>query len=165
MPTGWLLEMSGDILGCSAGEVSSIYLASQVAQTVKNLPAVQETWVLFLGWEDPLEKEMATTLALLPGELPWTGEPGGLQSVGSQRTGHDWATKCSTGEVLSIYLDTKSYLASGWHKPRTLLTSCNAGVSPSDKEFLVHGPWCWGWVTLHSKDTSIIRATHLSFFT
>ena len=55
--------MSGDILGCSTGEVPSIYLASQVAQTVKNLPAVQGTWVLFLGWEDPLEKETATTPA------------------------------------------------------------------------------------------------------
>ena len=45
------------------------YRASLIAQLVKNLPAVQETWVLFLGWEDPLEKEMATTLALLPGEF------------------------------------------------------------------------------------------------
>ena len=89
MLTGRPLEMSGDILGCSTGEVSSIYLASQVAQTVKNLPAVQETWVLFLGWEDPPEKEMATTPVLLPGELPWTGEAGRLQSMGSQRAGHD----------------------------------------------------------------------------
>ena len=56
---------------------------------VKNLPAVQETWVGSLGWEDPLEESMATTPVFLPGESPWTEEPGGLQSMGSQRAGHD----------------------------------------------------------------------------
>ena len=60
---------------------------------VKNLPAVQETWVRFLGWEDPLEEEMATHSSVLAWEIPWTGEPGGLQSLGSQRVGHNLATK------------------------------------------------------------------------
>ena len=59
---------------------------------VKNLPAVQETWVRSLGQEDPLEKEMAAHSSILAWKISWTEEPGGLQSVGSQRVGHDWAT-------------------------------------------------------------------------
>ena len=56
---------------------------------VKNLPAVQETWVQSLGWEDPLEKEMATHSSILAWRIPRTEEPGGLQSMGSQRVGHN----------------------------------------------------------------------------
>ena len=51
---------------------------SQVAQMVKNLPAMQETWVRSLGWEDPLEKGMATHFSTLSWRIPWTEEPGGL---------------------------------------------------------------------------------------
>ena len=60
-----------------------------VAQTVKNLPAVWETQVGSLGQEDPLEKEMATHSSLLAWKIPWTEEPSKLQSMGSQRVGHD----------------------------------------------------------------------------
>ena len=63
--------------------------ASLVAQSVKNLPAVQETRGRSLGWEDPLEKEMATHSSILAWKISWTEEPGGLQSMGSQRVGHD----------------------------------------------------------------------------
>ena len=56
---------------------------------VKRLPAVWETWVQSLGWEDPLEKEMATHSSTLAWKIPWTEEPGRLQSTGSQRVGHD----------------------------------------------------------------------------
>ena len=63
--------------------------ASLVAQTVKNLPAMRETWVQSLGWEDPLEKEMATHSSILAWRIPWTEEPGKLQSIGSQRVRHD----------------------------------------------------------------------------
>ena len=56
---------------------------------VKNLPADQEMQVRSLHWEDPLEKEMATHSSILAWEIPWTEEPGGLQSMGSQRVGHD----------------------------------------------------------------------------
>ena len=62
---------------------------SLVAQRVKNLPAMQETWIRFLGWEDTLEKEMATHSNILAWRIPWTEEPGGLKSVGSQRVRHD----------------------------------------------------------------------------
>ena len=54
---------------------------------------MQETWVQFLGWEDALEKEMAIHSSILAWKIPWTEEPGGLQSMGSQRVGHDLATK------------------------------------------------------------------------
>ena len=63
--------------------------ASLVAQRLKRLPLMQETWVLSLGWEDPLEKEMATHSSILAWRIPWSAEPGGLQSTGSQRVGHD----------------------------------------------------------------------------
>ena len=69
--------------------------ASLVAQMVKNLPAVQETW--FDPWvgKIPLEKEMATHSSILAWKNPWMEEPGKLQSMGSQRVGHDWATSLS----------------------------------------------------------------------
>ena len=60
-----------------------------IAQIVKNLPAMQESWVQSLGGEDLLEKEMATHSSIPAWRIPWTEEPGGLQSMGSQRVGHD----------------------------------------------------------------------------
>ena len=60
-----------------------------VTQMVKNLPVMQETQVRSLGWEDPLENTMAIHSSILAWRIPWTGEPGGLQSVGSQRVGSD----------------------------------------------------------------------------
>ena len=66
-----------------------VFLGFPVAQLVKNLPAVQETWVLSLGWEDLLEKEMATHSSVLAWRIPGTEEPGGLPSMGSHRVGHD----------------------------------------------------------------------------
>ena len=64
-----------------------------VAQTIKNLPATQETLVQSLGWEDPLEKGMVIHFSILACGIPWTEEPGGLQSRGLQRVGHDLMTK------------------------------------------------------------------------
>ena len=60
-----------------------------MAQTVKNLPTMCETWVQSLRWEDPLQEAMTTHSSILAWEIPGTEEPGGLQSVGSQRVGHD----------------------------------------------------------------------------
>ena len=60
--------------------------ASLIAQSVKSLPAVQDTQVQFLGQEDPLEKEMATHSSIFAWRIPWTEEPGGLQSMGSQES-------------------------------------------------------------------------------
>ena len=74
---------------------SIVELASLVAQTVKRLPARQETRVRSLGREDPLEKEMATHSSSLAWKIPWTEGPCRLQSMGSRRVGHDWATSLS----------------------------------------------------------------------
>ena len=63
-------------------------LISLVAQTVKRLPAVWETWIRSLDWEDSLEKEMASRFSTLAWKIPWTEEPGSLQSTGSRRVGH-----------------------------------------------------------------------------
>ena len=68
------------------------YIATKyflVAQTVKNLPAMWETQVQSLGWEDPLEKQMAKHSSILAWRIPWTEEPGGLQSMVSQRSRYD----------------------------------------------------------------------------
>ena len=60
-----------------------------MAQTVERLSTVWDTWVRALGWEDPLEKEMAIHSSTTAWKIPWTEEPGKLQSMGSQRVGHD----------------------------------------------------------------------------
>ena len=92
-------------LGRSSGEGISYQLqyfgASLESQMIKNLPAGKETWVWSLGWEDPLEEGMATIPAFLPGESPWTEEPGGLQSMGLWKVRHNWATKQSTAPALA----------------------------------------------------------------
>ena len=80
--------------------------ASLVAQMVKHLPEMQETGVWSLGWEDPLEKEMATHSSILAWKIPWTEEPGRLQSMGSQRVGHDWAISLLFTSLVAV--DEKS---------------------------------------------------------
>ena len=71
-----------------------------MTQMVKNLPAMKETWVRFLGCEDPLEKEMAPHSSILAWRIPWTEEPGGLQFMGSQRVGHN--------NVSPLHIETKT---------------------------------------------------------
>ena len=68
-----------------------------VAQSVENLPAVQETRLQSPGQEDPREKEMETLSSILAWKIPRTEEPGGLQSMGLQRVGHDWGDLAHTG--------------------------------------------------------------------
>ena len=78
--------------GCKTMVIQKCYhfmRASLVAQMVSNLPATWETRVGSLGWEDPLEKEMTTHSSTLVWKIPWTEKPGRLQSMGSQRVGHD----------------------------------------------------------------------------
>ena len=74
--------------------------ASLMAQAVKSSFAMRETWVQSLGQEDPLEKGMATHSSILAWRIPWAEEPGGLQSLGSQRVRHDWATNTLTVDLL-----------------------------------------------------------------
>ena len=77
---------------------------SPVAQGLKRLPAMQETWVWSLDWEDPLEKEMPTHSCILAWRIPWTEEPGGLQSMGLQRVGHDWPSDLTKQYVKSFFI-------------------------------------------------------------
>ena len=84
-----------------------LYKDFPVAQTVKNLLAVQETRVWSLGQEDPLEKGMAIQCSILAWRIPWTEEPGRLQSMGSQRVGHDWSdfsTQAHAGSSCPWYI-------------------------------------------------------------
>ena len=81
----------------------------RVAQTVKNLPAMQEIWVCSLGREDSLEKGMTTHFSIPAWRIPWTEEPGRLQSIGSQRVRHDRSNLASThmrmcAQVMSDFL-------------------------------------------------------------
>ena len=101
--------MGGGALGTTAHvvtkELDSTW-ASLVAQMVKSLPAVQQTRVQSLGREGPLEKEMAIHLRILAGKIPWTEEPGRLQSMRPQRVRHDWVTSLS----LSLGLNNNNLL-------------------------------------------------------
>ena len=76
---------------CNIKQINIIHNLSHLllAQMVKNLLAMQETWVRSLGWKDPLEKEMATHSSILAWRIPWTEEPDRLQSMGLQTVGHD----------------------------------------------------------------------------
>ena len=76
---------------------------SLVAQMVKRLSTMWETWIPSLGWEDPLEKEMAIHSSTIAWKIPWTEEPGRLQSMGLQRVGHDWATSPSPLHIFKQY--------------------------------------------------------------
>ena len=108
---------------------SHIPWASLVAHVVKNLPAVWETWVRFLGQEDPLEKEMATHSSILARIIPWPEEPSGLQSTGLQRVRQDWMTNTCTWGNLAYKLQLL--------KPECLeLVLCNKRSQRHEK--LVH---------------------------
>ena len=88
-----------------------------MARRLKCLPAMQETWVRSLGWEDPLEKEMATHSSILAWRIPWAEEPGGLQSTGSQRVGHNWAT--------SLHLSISKVFFLSWKHIISILYQCD----------------------------------------
>ena len=110
-----------------------------VAQTVKRLPTVQETWVLSLGWEDPLEKEMATHSSILAWKIPWMEERGRLQSMGSQIVGCDWATSLTfitkTIQVIFMrlsgfyYYQSVQLLSLIWLFATPWTTTCQASLS------------------------------------
>ena len=84
-----MIPGSGRSPGKGLGYLLQDSWASLVAQMVKNLPAMQEAWVRSLDWEDPQEEGMATHSSILTWRIPWTEEPGGLQSMGLQRIGYD----------------------------------------------------------------------------
>ena len=87
-----------------------------VAEMIRRLPTMQETWVQFLGWEDLLEKEMATHPSILAWRIPWAEEPDRLQSMGSQRVRHDWATSLSFSFGYFIFCQYKQYSKHSFNK-------------------------------------------------
>ena len=92
---------------------------------VKHLPVMRKTWVWSLGREDPLRKDMATHFSTLAWKIPWTEEPRRLQSMGSQRVGHDWATTLTyftytKGILLNLCLNRRALRE--WHVSRYFIT-------------------------------------------
>ena len=137
---------------------------SQVAQTVKNLPAIQEVQIQSLGGEDTPTGVGQPTAVFLPGESPWTEDPGGLQFTGSQRVGHDRATKHSTHQVeerknmapvlfflfipalpqsrlcsLTVHIRTAQFGQLGWGKKRwESRANAESCISSMIQSFLCH---------------------------
>ena len=92
-----------------------VHATLSLAQTVKHLSTMRETRVQSLGWEDPLEKEMAIHSRTIAWKIPWTEEPGQLQPTGSQRVGHDWAT--------SLHFTSLHHSLKPWYHPQCLCPS------------------------------------------
>ena len=123
---------------------------------------MQETWVRFLAWKDPLKKGMATHSSILAWRIPWTEEPGGLQSTGSQRVGHDWATSFSltiqafVGKVMSLlfnmlsrlvtpFLPRSKCLSTSWLQlPSAVILESKKIVSHCFHCFPIYLPWSDG---------------------
>ena len=99
--------------------------------SVKNSPAMWETWVWSLGWEDPLQEGMATHSSILAWRIPWTEEPGELQSMGSQRIRHNWATKQSIAQLTQGKENT-------WLHPPLAFLSHLSGVRKGEKHLQRH---------------------------
>ena len=139
-----LITGSGRSLGEGIDYPLQYSWPSLVAQTVKNLPAIWDTWVWSLGWEDPLEKRMAAHSNILGWRIPWIEEPGGLQSMGLQRAGHDW-------ETLNILTISTSKLGDKW--------LCEVVSSQSLEIFqnhLVDRPFIWNFVEkIHVKGSDL----------
>ena len=111
-------------------------MASLLAQTVKNLLTMQETWVWSLSQEDPLEKGMATHSSILVWRIPWTEEHRGLQSMGLQRVGHDWATSTFTFHRGTTSLAFVIHL-------QPILNPCKTILNHNSWEGLVHSHPHW----------------------
>ena len=107
------------------------YRTSLVDQMVKRLPTMQETRVRSPGQEAPLEKEMATHSSILAWRIPWMEEPGGLQPMGLQRVGHDWATSLS----LSLsYTGLKKTITPSWVTEATAIAACGGRRRPAVRD-------------------------------
>ena len=122
-----------------------------MAQSVKHLPAMWKTWVWSLDCEGPLEKEMATHSSIRAWRIPWTEEPGGLQSTGSQRVGYNWATNTHTQYSNCIINTSPSSIALLSHStPKRINCSC--------KEILLLYFWSEYWL-LPSKKSILFLLT------
>ena len=119
---------------------------SLVAQTVKHLSAMQETWVQSLSWEDPLEKEMTAHSSILAWKIPWMAEPSGLPSTGRKESDTDWARPLpvfsgvliegSTQLIISLFqetglIHTRSVIKISFYTPESKFTHCKLKWRPS----------------------------------
>ena len=123
-----------------------------MAQTVKNLSAMQEVRVWFLGFEDPLEKEMATHSSILAWRISWPKESGRLQYTGQQRIGHNWATNTFTFQHRHHFVDSLSH----WNT----FSYTSLFSSLSGKSSVMYCPSC----TVYSKSSSIVWKRYKEFF-
>ena len=138
--------------------------SSLVTQMVKNLPAVQQTSVRSLDWENPLEEGMATTQVFLPGEPPWTEEPGGLQRMESQKVRHDWTTKHTKNAIRPAWLEHGEWKKEGpkaWvcHPVLLLLAVWPWGVHLN---FLSSSFLIWQWRYYHTEAVERIKRDNVS---
>ena len=124
------------------------------AQKVKHLPAMWETWVRSLGQEDPLEKEMATHSSTLAWKISWMKEPGRLQSMGSQKFGHDWVT------LLSLFFDWWWLQATFWHNQKEEKGNIKRG-SQEEGGHLWGQPAPMSWECLSHKRSVCLSCTEL----
>ena len=107
--------------------------ASLVVQRLKRLPAMWETWVRSLGWEDPLEKEMATHSNTLAWRIPGTGKPGWLPSIGLYRVGHDWSDLAAAAAAYTYWgFPSGSYGKEFVYNARDLGSTPGSGKSPGE---------------------------------
>ena len=115
-----------------------------MSQSVKRLPTMRETWVRSLGQEDPLEKEMATHSSILAWEIPRTEEPGGLQSMGSQRVGHDFTFTPSDPQAHEVSAGSTSTWPRGEPFPTARGAGWEEGKWPDTGVGRPgHGLWPW----------------------
>ena len=128
----------------------SVYV---MVQTVKNPSTVQETWIRFLGQEDPLEKGMATHSSIIAWRIPWTEKPGGLQPMGSQKVGHDWATNIINHHHMTWLNECSMSILQvrtqgGW----MTCDSCIGSRQPRDVSSLgLHSLWLLSWCFQHGR--------------
>ena len=110
-------------------KIFQIKRASLVAQRLKHLPPMRETWVRSLGWEDPLEKEMAIHSSILAWRIPWMEKPSRLQSTELQRVGHDWSDLAAAVAYDKMALISKAYNRFQWNSFQKQLTLINLAKS------------------------------------
>ena len=126
-------------------------MASLVAQTVKNLPAMQKTQVQSLGWEDPLEKRMVTHSSILAWKIPWTKEPGGLQSIDLRKVRHDSVTNTFHFLFFSLCVAVVQSLSYVLLFVTAWTTACQTSLS-----FTIS----WSWLKLMSTEL-VMPSNHL----
>ena len=137
-----------------------------VTQLVKNPPAMRETWVRYLGREDALGREnpleMATHSSILAWRIPWTEEPGGLHSIGSQRVGQNWAAKHTTHAISLVICGMKTKTTIRYHYKPVGMATVKKTIPSVDKHREHWTLLCTvGGKFIHSEHTHIWQTTYI----